>query len=95
VARVKVRLTKGMADLLNDRGVTDAVRKEADKVLDAAKSIAPVFSGDYRGSLRVIPFMSTVYRTPRTVCAVGSDAPHALAVEAKHGVLQRALDGAG
>jgi hypothetical protein len=92
---VRVRLTDGMADLLNDPGVAGAVRKEAGKVLEAAKGIAPVASGAYRDSLRVYSFTSTLYRTPRTVYAVGSDAAHALAVEAKHGVLQRALDGAG
>lgn len=96
--RVRVRLTDGMRGLLNDPGVTAAVKGEADKVLREAQDAAPVKSGRYRESLglqrvTVTPF-SRSKAVPRAGYAVGSTAPYALAVEANHGVLSRALDAA-
>lgn len=92
--RVKVRLTKGMADLLNDRGVQSDLRNRARRVLAAAQAAAPVSSGRYRDSLTMRAYLDRNYRTPRGVQAVGSDVPYALAVEAKHGTLSRSLDAA-
>lgn len=82
----RVRLTRGMRDLLKDDGVRDYLTALAQQVLDAAESAAPVATGDYRDSLQIIQAT-----TDRAAVAVGATVPYAMAVEARHGVLSRAL----
>lgn len=80
----------GMRAMLNSPGIAAAMMARATRVRDVARGLAPVESGRYRASI-------TVYaaRTDRAVARVGSHVPYAAAVEADHGVLQRALDAAG
>lgn len=88
-AKVKLR-SAGMRALLNDPGVRDELRRRAERVADAARSSAPVESGEYRDSITV--WDAT---TDRAVVRVGTTADHGLVVEAKTGNLARALDAAG
>lgn len=78
----------GIRELLNSGEVGDWVGGLADRGADVARGRAPVESGEYRGSIR-----STVATTDRKVGRIIADAPHALVVEAHHGVLNGALDG--
>lgn len=73
-----------------EHGVEDSLERRASRVEQAAKSSAPVASGAYRDSLHV-----ETAHTDRMVKRVVSDVPHAFAVEARHGVLAKALDAAG
>ena len=95
---MRVRLLHdGMAELLNDPGVVDKVMEEARKVRDHARTIAPVASGAYRDSIEVTESSTKLKRDrkPRFAANIGSDLPYAVAVEAHHGTLVRALDAAG
>ena len=90
MARGRVDLNSaGMEELLNSSDVRAELTSRAEQALSAAKADAPVASGEYRDSLKILQAT-----TDRAVVRVGSDAPHALVVEANHGVLARALDSA-
>ena len=86
--RTKLK-SSGMKELLNSSEVRALVTQPAERVLSAAQSSAPVASGEYRDSLHI-----EQATTDRAVVRVVADAPHALAVEASHGTLSRALDSA-
>lgn len=89
-ARVRVELiSAGMRELVNDPGVRRHLEKRGRKVLDAAREDAPVASGDFRDSLRLI---STT--TDRVSVRIGSDDPAVMFVEASTGLLARSLDAA-
>ena len=88
MARIKLN-SAGVKELLNSEGVRADLTRRAGRVLTAAQLRAPVSSGDYKGSLRIIQAT-----TDRAVVRVGSDAPHAGIVEANTGNLARALDSA-
>lgn len=90
MARVKVRLNSpGMASLLKDAGIRADLTARAEKVAAAARSNAPLDTGEYRSSI----FVSQA-TTDRVAVRVGSSAPHGLIVESRTGNLARALDGA-
>jgi hypothetical protein len=79
-----------MRELVNDPGVRRHLESRGRKVLAKAVEDAPVASGDFRDSLRLI---STT--TDRVSVRIGSDDPAAMLIEARTGVLGRALDEAG
>lgn len=90
MASVRFRLkSSGMQDLLTSSEVRDDLTDRAARVLSAAKSSAPVASGTYRDSLRIVQDT-----TDRAVVRVVSDVEYAPAVQAKTGNLSRALDAA-
>ena len=91
MASTRVRLNHpGMAALLRDDGVRAMLRTHAEAVLSAAVAGAPVQTGAYRDSLRIIDTT-----TDRAAVMVGSSVAYAREVEAATGNLARALDAAG
>lgn len=89
-SRVKLN-SKAIQSLLDgDEGVREMLMERAQRVLSAAESSAPVKSGTYRDRLGI-----TEDHTDRLALRVGSSAPHAGLVEARHGTMARALDAAG
>lgn len=90
MASVKISLdSKAMEDLLNDDDMMDkALRPHAQRILAAAKALAPVSSGSYLAGLDIVDAV-----TDRYGLRVGSDVRHALLVESRLHVLQRSLDG--
>lgn len=80
----------GMKALLNDPGVRADLTRRAASVLAAAQASAPVASGAYRASLRIVQAT-----TDRAVVRVASDVSYSFVVEAKTGNLARSLDAAG
>lgn len=91
MASTRVRLNSSVVQEYLDggHGVESMLEAAAQSVLGAAQGGAPVDEGTYQASLHV----ETV-RTDRMVKRVVADAPHALAVEARDGVLARAIDAA-
>ncbi len=88
--RYKVRLiSRGMRDLLHDKGVAADLDRRAERVADAARRSALVETGAYRDSIHV---ESDV--TDRVVARVVTDAPHGPLIESRTGNLSRALDAA-
>ena len=89
MANPRVRLDRaGMRALLNGRDVRGAVRREAEQVAQRARSIAPVESGDYRDSIRVVDDT-----TDRAVARVVASDWKANVIEARDRTLGRALGG--
>ena len=87
MARPKVRLhSSGVLDMLKDDGIREALQKPAEAVLQRAQSGAPVKSGAYRDSLSLEDDT-----TDRAVVRVGAHVPYGMTVEARTGVLARAL----
>jgi len=87
MARPKVTLNhSGVESLLGAPGVRAKCREEAERVAAAARSSAPVDTGEYRASIHV-----ESDTTDRAVERVVADAPHAMIVEANTGNLARAL----
>jgi len=68
------------------QGVRDYLVEDANRVLDQARSLAPVGSGDYQASLHIAD-----YHTDRLVINVISTLPYARQVEREHSVLSKAL----
>lgn len=85
--RSTVILSAGAVELLNDPAIVAVMRDLMEDALNEAIMSAPVDSGEYVGSLH----LETVVSGDRTAVRLASDAPHALAVEARHGTLARAL----
>ena len=83
-------LHPGMRALIHGDGVRADLTARAERVLAAARSVAPVETGRYHDSLHIVQ-----RTTDRAAVAVGSDAPHAMRVETRSGVLARSLDAAG
>lgn len=81
-------ISGGMRELLNDPGVRGALTTLAGPVLARAQAGAPVDSGEYRASLRIIQAT-----TDRAVVRVGSDDDKALVIEARTGNLARSVGG--
>lgn len=71
-------------------GVVAEMQRRGEVVLNAAKSKAPVRSGKYVNGL----YVTTDRHPTRTVAHVVASAKHSMAVEARHGVLTRAIDAA-
>jgi hypothetical protein len=88
--KVKLNHNTVQEYLDGDHGVSDLLERRADAILSRARAAAPVRSGDYRNSLHV-----ETAHTDRMVKRVVADVDYAWAVEATHGTLSRALDGAG
>lgn len=91
MARTNVELNSSEIQSYLDggHGVSSLLNEAASRVLSAAQSAAPVESGEYQGSLHL-----ETDHTDRMVVRVVADAPHALVVEARDGVLARAIDAA-
>ena len=91
MAKPKIELnSSGVRALLNDSGVRAFLAGKADAVAAAARSSAPVDSGDYQASIHRVSAT-----TDRAVERVVASAPHALGVEARTGNLARALASVG
>jgi hypothetical protein len=73
-----------------DHGVEGLLEARAAAVASAAKSSAPVDSGDYQASIHV-----ETAHTDRMVKRVVADVSYAMVVEADTGNMARALDAAG
>lgn len=87
MANPKVNLDSGgMEALLKSAGVRAVLRARAEQVASRARSTAPVESGEYRDSIRVVSDT-----TDRAVERVVATADHAAVVEAKTGNLARSL----
>lgn len=89
MARVKL-ISSGVEALLNSSQTRSLLTDKAGAVESAAKSSAPVASGEYRDSIHL-----EQDTTDRAVVRVVASAPHAYVVEANTGNLARALDAAG
>jgi len=81
-------LSPGMVDLLHDNGVRGLLTTLAGDVLARAQAGAPVDTGEYRASLRIIQDT-----TDRAVVRVGSNDDKAMVIEARTGNLARAVGG--
>lgn len=91
MARVKTRLNSGgMKSLLNDEGVRDDLTARMERARAAAIASAPVVTGGYRDSIDLVQDS-----TDRVAVRLAAKAPHAHLVEARLGVLAKALDAAG
>lgn len=88
MARVKL-ISSGVKKILNSGETRDLLTAKAGPVLSAARSGAPVATGEYHDSLAIVQDT-----TDRAVTRVVSTAPHGLIVEANTGNLARALDAA-
>ena len=73
--------------LLRGPEIAGLVKKEAAAVEATAKRIAPVATGGYRDSIQTV----SVQGKDRVTYRVESLLPYAMKVEAKYGVLRRAL----
>lgn len=87
--RVRLNSSEIQSYLDGGHGVSSLLNEAASRVLSAAQSAAPVKSGEYQSSLHL-----ETDHTDRMVVRVVADAPHAMVVEARDGVLARALDSA-
>jgi hypothetical protein len=67
-----------------------AIEEPAKKALAAAEASAPIDSGEYRASLRIVEAV----HPSRVVNHVGAHAAHGMKVEANTGNLARSLDSA-
>lgn len=88
---------QGMRDLVMSKDVGDATLAAASAGMAYAESIAPVDSGDYKGSFRVARVVVDVpgrYGGPRAGAVVENTAPHAHLVEHRNGdfVMARTRD---
>ena len=81
---------EGIGEVLNSSGVRAELTKRAERVLAAAQSSAPVASGAYRDSLHI-----EQDTTDRAVARVVSGDFKGHILEARYGILARALDAAG
>lgn len=79
----------GIIQVLKSPEVEAALMSVAEAAASAARASAPVSSGEYQDSISAF----TEMHADRVVAHVSSDAPHAMAVEARTGNLARALGG--
>lgn len=87
MADIKLRLiSSGMRALLNDSAVRAHLTRLAGPVLARAQAGAPIETGRYRSSLRIMQAT-----TDRAVVRVGSDDPDAMIIEARTGNLARSI----
>ncbi|MDR2703187.1 MAG: HK97 gp10 family phage protein [Cellulomonadaceae bacterium] len=90
-----VRLNRNTMNLLLSGGLgIDAVlREDAQKVLDKARAIAPVDSGEYRDSLHIESFIRRERSgTTRKIYRVVASAPHSRLVEFQASTLAKAAN---
>lgn len=91
MARAKVSLNRsGMIDLLNDPGVRADLTRRAERVLAAAQADPHDETYAYEQGLRI-----EQDATSRAVVRVVSGDYKGHILEARYGILQRALDAAG
>lgn len=81
---------KALADFLKSEEAREVCEPIAEATLARAKADAPVRTGAYRNSLKIVNDT-----TDRAVVRVGSSLPYAGLVEALTGNLARALNGGG
>jgi hypothetical protein len=79
----------GIRELLHSDGVRRMLRSRAERSAAAARASAPIKTGAYRDSIRVLDAT-----TDRAVARVAAEVPYAMVVEAKTGNLSRSLDAA-
>lgn len=87
----KARITtngREVVNIMKSGAMESLLAERAARVASAAKSAAPVDSGEYRDSIEV----NMEQHPTRVVAHIGSSAAHAMIVEANEGVLARALD---
>lgn len=83
--------SSAVQDILDGgQGVREDLRNRAERVLKHAQADPHDKTGDYERSLHI-----TEDHTDRLVVRVVAGAPHGHLVEAKYGVLAKALDAAG
>lgn len=88
MARPKVRLnSRQVRKALTSNEIVSELDEVAQRILEDAKSRAPVSTGAYRDSLKVVHDV-----TDRAVVRVVADIEYGLAVEAKEAVLGVALN---
>ena len=86
----RVKLNRaGIIEVLKSSEVEAALMSVAEAAASVARASAPVSSGEYQNSISAF----TEMHADRVVAHVSSDAPHAMAVEARTGNLARALGG--
>lgn len=90
MALARVKLARDIGGLLKSAGVKAELRRRADAAADAARAAAPVVSGKYRASIRVVDEV----RKDRVVSRVYADSPYAQSVESSQRVLGTAIDAA-
>lgn len=88
MARPRVRLdSRAVQQALTSNEVVAALDEVAQRILEDAKSRAPVSTGAYRDSLKIVHDI-----TDRSVVRIIADIDYGLAVEAKEAVLGVALN---
>lgn len=93
MASVRVVLNlAGIRELKRSPGVTSLIESKGRAVLEAARAGAPVVSGEYQQSLKLV--MDT-HPISGSVAHVITTSDHGFIVEANTGNLSRALDAAG
>lgn len=89
MARPRIKLDRrGMTEMLKSDGVVEALHNEAEPVLAEALRYAPVDTGAYKSSMRIVEA-----ETDRAVVRVVASDPKAVLIESRMGVLKRALGG--
>lgn len=87
MAGVRIKLdSRGMGAVLKSDEMRPPLRAVAERWAETARSTAPVDTGEYRDSIKVISAT-----TDRAVERVITTAPHGLLVETKTGNLKRAM----
>lgn len=81
---------KFFTDLLVSPGVERVVMEATERVAERARATAAEDTGDFKNSITV-----SKKRQKRIVGVVTAEDPAALAIEAKHGTLARAVRSAG
>lgn len=80
----------GIVELLNSDDVRDDLTSRMERALSSAQSSAPVETGAYRDGLKI-----RQDTTDRVAVRLEGTAEHSRIVEARLGILARALDAAG
>lgn len=85
---------KGMEAFIKSQVVGNAVKSQADRALQYARSIAPVRSGRYRDSLHTEQVGVSAGRKSekRAGALLSTDSPYGAVVENKHKILSRTAD---
>lgn len=77
----------GLRSILRSDRMREVLVPIAERIAGRARDVAPVVSGRYVGSIRVVP---DLHKT-RWVVHVGAHVPYALDVEARHATLRKSL----
>lgn len=90
MARPKIKLDdKGMQEVLHSDGVVEALYNEAEPMLEEAIRRAPVDTGTYKGSFKLIEHRGR----KRTSVRVANVDPKAMLIESRLGVLGKSRKG--